>query len=446
MKRNGTASCVARSILREPEHPGGIAIEQQAQQHLGGIGLSTACPIPGIQGRQVKLGHAVYHEAGQMVGGQTVAQPHRQIECLLVVHRFEGSTHVHQYTITDGGLLFSDKLLGQAYMHLHQVSLLDELSGEQVRLHPLVRAFGLRLIAMDDSEGKSFLEKAGKRLADTCTDLMWLEERARSQGYRECLEHIRLVGAYLEWLGEITQAEVVKRVERWMDRESYLLADPRWWPEVFPELFYQQLTNRSLEAGQPVLMRNAPSRWIRQTGQVTAEDSALLRLCSGHTDWVNSVAFSPDGKLLASGLDDRTIRLWEVSSGKQLAQLEGHRYGTNCVAFSPDGKLLVSASSDTAAQLWEVSSGKQLARLQGYTHRVNHVAFSLDGRLTISCSKNGQVYFWQAHQPELAHLLGIFVANYEIRAIHWQDERHVFLADIGPQGRPHFYWLVLEGM
>src|SRR6266702_5856485 len=97
--------------LTRAEHPGGIPIEQQAQQHFGGVWFSTACPIPGIQGRQVKLGHAVYHEARQMVRGQTVAQPHRQIECLVVVHRFEGSTHVHQYTITDGGLLFSDKLL-----------------------------------------------------------------------------------------------------------------------------------------------------------------------------------------------------------------------------------------------------------------------------------------------------------------------------------------------
>src|SRR6266702_4264578 len=100
--------------LTRAEHPGGIPIEQQAQQHFGGVWFSTACPIPGIQGRQVKLGHAVYHEARQMVRGQTVAQPHRQIECLVVVHRFEGSTHVHQYTITDGGLLFSDKLLGHS--------------------------------------------------------------------------------------------------------------------------------------------------------------------------------------------------------------------------------------------------------------------------------------------------------------------------------------------
>ncbi len=98
--------------LTRTEHPGGIAIEQQAQQDLGSVRFPTAGSIVGIQRRQVKLSHAVHDEACQMVGGQTVAQPHGQIECLVVVHRFEGSFHAHQYTITDGECPFlSDKLL-----------------------------------------------------------------------------------------------------------------------------------------------------------------------------------------------------------------------------------------------------------------------------------------------------------------------------------------------
>src|SRR5437879_629027 len=102
MKRNGTASYVARSILRELNTPSGIPIEQQAQQHSRSIGFPTARPILGIQCREVKLGHTVYHKAGQVVWGQTVTQPHRQIERLIVVHRFECSTHIHQYTTTSG--------------------------------------------------------------------------------------------------------------------------------------------------------------------------------------------------------------------------------------------------------------------------------------------------------------------------------------------------------
>jgi hypothetical protein len=89
--------------LARTEYASGIAIQQQAQQHFGGVGFPTARPVVRIQGREVKQSHAVYHEAGQMVGRQTVAQPHRQIERLGVVHLFEGSTHAQEYTITDGG-------------------------------------------------------------------------------------------------------------------------------------------------------------------------------------------------------------------------------------------------------------------------------------------------------------------------------------------------------
>src|SRR5260370_17862949 len=71
----------------------------------------------GIQGREVKQSHAVYHEAGQMVGRQTVAQGHCQIGRGGVVHLFECSTHAQEYTITDGGyVLLSDKLLDLAYL------------------------------------------------------------------------------------------------------------------------------------------------------------------------------------------------------------------------------------------------------------------------------------------------------------------------------------------
>jgi hypothetical protein len=80
-----------------------IAIQQQAQQHFGGVGFPTARPIMGIQSREVKQSYAIHDEAGQMVGRQTVAQPHRQIECLDVVHLFESSTHAQEYTITDSG-------------------------------------------------------------------------------------------------------------------------------------------------------------------------------------------------------------------------------------------------------------------------------------------------------------------------------------------------------
>ena len=76
---------------------------------------------------------------------------------------------------------------------------------------------------------------------------------------------------------------------------------------------------------------------------------------------VSSVAFSPDGKTLASGSKDRTIKLWDVATGKEQATLKGHTgAGVVSVAFSPDGKTLASGSEDCTIKLWDVATGKEV--------------------------------------------------------------------------------------
>jgi hypothetical protein len=120
----------------------------------------------------------------------------------------------------------------------------------------------------------------------------------------------------------------------------------------------------------------------------------------GHAGAFNNVAFSPDGKMLASASFDDTIRLWEVASGESHRELKGHSDPIWSVAFSPDGKILASASLDSTIRLWEVTSGESRRELKGHTSYVVGVAFSPDGKMLASASLDGTIRLWDAASGE----------------------------------------------
>jgi WD40 repeat protein len=139
------------------------------------------------------------------------------------------------------------------------------------------------------------------------------------------------------------------------------------------------------------------------TGEVRLWDlaatvpSTRARLDS-HEHGVISVAISPDGAMLASGGFDRTVKIWNMHTGRERASLTGHKGWVAAVAFSPDGSLLATGSHDQLIKLWDAATGQELAILGAHSGAVYTLAFSPDGSRLASGSLDGTVRVWDVEQ------------------------------------------------
>jgi WD40 repeat protein len=137
--------------------------------------------------------------------------------------------------------------------------------------------------------------------------------------------------------------------------------------------------------------------WDVTTGKV-------LNTLKGHEGWVGSVGFSPDGKKLASGSYDKTIKIWDVTTGKVLNTLKGHESLVWSVGFSPDGKKL-AGSYDKTIKIWDVTTGKVLNTLKGHEGWVYSVGFSPDGKQLASGSLDNMIKIWDVTTGKVLNTL-----------------------------------------
>lgn len=114
----------------------------------------------------------------------------------------------------------------------------------------------------------------------------------------------------------------------------------------------------------------------------------------GHEREVSFVAFSPDGKKLAIGSWDSNVKIWDSASGQEIQVLSGHNSGISGVAFSPDGKLLATSSSDHEAKIWDLTSGKTVQNLIGHTASVDGVVFSPTGLQVATIARDSTIRIW----------------------------------------------------
>ncbi len=255
---------------------------------------------------------------------------------------------------------------------------------EWVRHHT---RFGLRAAQWEASGRDSGFLLHGTELREA---VRWLEQSATLKTRQPTEDHEQYIRASEEW--EAGEIQRLKDLNDEKDREKRIAVAREL--VAFSTLSLEENPERSILLAMHAMGVTRPGNGTVLPEAEDALHRAVLRssvrsTLRGHSGPVTAVAMSRDGRLSVSASEDRTLRVWEVESGRELRTLEGHSAKVTGVAMSEDGRLAVSASWDKTLKVWDVETGRELRTLQGHTGFVNGVAVSGDGRFAVSASEHG---------------------------------------------------------
>lgn len=209
---------------------------------------------------------------------------------------------------------------------------------------------------------------------------------------RYLVEGIETGAADTDGDGEVLIAELHKYAKKKVQEVR-----PQMKPDIqtFKEGYQILITKSQLRKAQRV---HTSTNQVDTVATSKVDNWICVNTLTDHSDTVNCIAISPDGQTLVSGSADKTIKIWNLKTGRQLHTIEGHSDTINCVAISPDGQTIVSGSADKTIKIWNLKTGRQVRSLGGWfpahLDSICSVAITPDGQTLISGSRDHTIKLW----------------------------------------------------
>ncbi|KAF7943051.1 hypothetical protein EAE96_010996 [Botrytis aclada] len=232
-----------------------------------------------------------------------------------------------------------------------------------------------------------------------CHFLHWLESLSLIGRLRESIGMVESLIAIIE---PIKGSEISKFL---YDAKCFILSYYSITDSSPLQLYSSALIFAPKESIIRNTFHNYTPDWILQEPNTDLEWNAVIQTLEGHSNWIRSIAFSADSKLLASISRDHTIKLWDAATGILQQILEGHSDSVRSIAFSADSKLLASTSRDHTIKIWDAATGILQQILEGHSDWVISVAFSADSKLLASASRDHTVKIWDTATSTLQQTL-----------------------------------------
>jgi WD40 repeat protein len=289
--------------------------------------------------------------------------------------------------------------LGAAVLRGHHAALARQLASWPAPTEASARRYALRYALSHRAQAGD-----GTWAWRLATDLGFWQAKCSDLGVHEAEADAARAAGRCRASGATLRARQFDDLAHALMRESHRI---RAAPDATAALVWNRLRRSgwSTEELDGELRVPAGAAFLRVRYAVTRESPALVRDLVGHSMLVTACAVTPDCRRVVSASADKTLKIWDLESGRVLATLAGHDAAVTACAITPDGRRVVSASGDRTLKVWEIDTGRMLATLAGHGERVTTCAVTLDGRRVISGSADRTLGVWDLGTTRLIGML-----------------------------------------